>query len=77
MTDPTTVFTVGMVLAIAMGVAVLLLWRLRTHVARRTEAEARMAAAMQELQLLSARLQAQRAAMARRDAAPDDAPPET
>lgn len=75
MTDPTILFAVGMVLAIALGVALLLLWRLRTHAARRSDAEARMAAAMHELQLLAARLQAQRGVAERSESS--SAPPTT
>ena len=61
MSDLSGFFTAGIVFAIFVVIAVVVLWRIRKHVSSRAEAEARMAAAMQELQLLAARLQSQKA----------------
>ena len=60
MTDPSGLFAAGIIFAIFVVVAVLVMWRMRKHVASRADAEARMAAAMQELQMLAARLQSPR-----------------
>lgn len=58
--DPTASLGAGLIFAIFVVVAIIVLWRLRKYSAQRAEAEARMAAAMQELQLLAAKLQAQK-----------------
>jgi type II secretory pathway pseudopilin PulG len=60
MTGPSGFFAAGTIVAIFVVVAVLVMWRMRKHVASRADAEARMAAAMQELQMLAARLETQR-----------------
>lgn len=60
MTDPSGFFALGIIFAIFVVVAILVMWRMRRHVAARADAEARMAAAMQELQMLAARLKTQR-----------------
>jgi membrane protein implicated in regulation of membrane protease activity len=54
-------FAAGIIFAIFAVVAALVMWRVRKHVASRADAEARMAAAMQELQMLAVRLETQRA----------------
>ena len=59
MTDPSGFFAAGIIFAIFVVIAVLVLWRMRKHASSRAEAEARMSAAMEELQVLAARLQAQ------------------
>lgn len=74
MTDPTSLLAVGLVLIILLGAGVLVLWRMRAHMAAKADAEARMTAAMHELQLLAARLKAMKAAEAHPDAPPDSTP---
>lgn len=69
-----SMLAVGLVLIILMGAGLLVLWRMRAHAAAKADAEARMAAAMHELQLLAARLHAQTAAAASRDAPPESTP---
>ncbi len=61
-----TFLAIAIVAMIVAGVAVFLIWRMRAHLAARADAEARMAAAMQELQILAARLQAVKPAQAAR-----------
>jgi membrane protein implicated in regulation of membrane protease activity len=60
MNDLSGFFAAGIIFAIFIVIAVLVLWRMRKHVSSRADAEARMAAAMQELQILAARLQGQK-----------------
>jgi LPXTG-motif cell wall-anchored protein len=64
----------GLVFAIFMVAAILVLWRRRRHLSTKADAEARMAQAMHELQVLTARLQAERSAAERRGAAAGDGP---
>jgi hypothetical protein len=61
-----TFLAVAIVAMIVAGIVVFIVWRMRAHLAARAEAEVRMAAAMQELQILAARLQAVKAAQAAR-----------
>lgn len=62
MSEPTGFLAAGLIFALAVTVAVTVLWRLKKHASSRADAEARMSAAMQELQLLAAKLQAQKRA---------------
>ena len=80
MNDPSGFVAAGTIFAIFIVVAVLVLWRVKKHASERAEAEARMSAAMQELQLLAARLQAQKrvsGAMENAGGERRDAPPST
>jgi hypothetical protein len=72
MSDFTILFAAGILVVVLVTVAVLLLWRVRAHAKTRADAEARMAAAMEELQRLAARLQAQKAELERSGAPPSD-----
>jgi Na+-transporting methylmalonyl-CoA/oxaloacetate decarboxylase gamma subunit len=70
MNDQSVFVGVGIIFAIVIVVGVLVMWRMRKHVSSRAAAEARMAAAMQELQVLAARLEAQKRTLAAADAPP-------
>lgn len=67
-------FIAGLVFAILMVAVILVMWRRRKHLSSRADAEARMAQAMHELQMLAGRLQAERSAAGRRGADAGDAP---
>lgn len=67
-------FVAGLVFAIFMVAAILVLWRMRRHLSSKADAEARMAQAMVELESLAARLRAERNAAERRGAATGDGP---
>ena len=72
MNEMSGVFMAGTVIAIFLVVAILVLWRIRKHAAGREDAEARMSAAMQELQLLAAKLKAEKEKLAAEKMSSDD-----
>jgi hypothetical protein len=75
MSDPSIFLAAGLVFAAIVAAVALAFWRMRVHAASRAAAEARMTAAMDELNRLAARLEEQRAELAQLDARLVDSPP--